>query len=299
MASPKSRSVKIGLFVFAGFVLATVAVFLIGDNRRAWDRKVAYHAKFANVAGLRTGASVRMGGLDVGVVTNVGYVSADDPRLDVTLEVAKAEAHRVLVGSKVAISGRGLLGDKMVEILPPDPERERDVLAKIPGWNRPAPEGAVLRAPDDPSDIGAAVSQAQQAVAKVQIAIENVNRATEREGGPKALRTSAVDISRDLRCPYVWPSAPVGTANRGELMQGGRRRRDGVAELPGSGDVVEVRGIAGAGRSLGVEAGRLEDSPRVRGVRDRAEHLQTAATLRTLEHVDLERAPKEGCPVDA
>jgi phospholipid/cholesterol/gamma-HCH transport system substrate-binding protein len=185
MASRTSRSVKIGFFVFVGFVLSTIAVFLIGDNRRAWDRKVVFHAKFGNVAGLRTGASVRMAGLDVGVVGRIGYEKDDDTRLDVALEVARKEAGRVLVGSRVVVSGRGLLGDKMVEILPPDPEHERDALAKIPGWNRPAPEGAVLRAPDEPSDIGAAVTQAQQAVAKAQIAIENVNRATERLADPQ------------------------------------------------------------------------------------------------------------------
>src|SRR3954466_4407728 len=98
MANSKSRSVKIGLFVFAGFVLATIAVFLIGDNRRQWDRKVTFHAKFSNVAGLRVGASVRMGGLDVGSVSSVSYERPEDPLIGVTFDVAKKEAPRVLVG---------------------------------------------------------------------------------------------------------------------------------------------------------------------------------------------------------
>ena len=36
----------------AAIVIATIVVFLIGDNRRTWDRKVTFHAKFADVAGL-------------------------------------------------------------------------------------------------------------------------------------------------------------------------------------------------------------------------------------------------------
>ena len=37
------------MFVFFAIVLATIAVFLIGDNRRQWDRKVTYTAKFNDV----------------------------------------------------------------------------------------------------------------------------------------------------------------------------------------------------------------------------------------------------------
>ncbi len=187
MATSKSRSVKIGIFVLAGFLLATLAVFLIGDNRRQWDRKSTFHARFANVAGLRVGASVRMGGLDVGSVSKVGYEKPEDATIEVTFEVARKESVRVLNGSKARISGRGLLGDKMVEIVAPDPEnpKEKEELRKIADWDKPAKDGATIRADGTPSDIGAAVSEAQDAIQQAKVAIVNVQRATEKLADPK------------------------------------------------------------------------------------------------------------------
>ena len=92
----KNRSLKVGGFVFVALVLATVAVFLIGDNRRQWDRKMTYRAKFNDVVGLRAGSAVRMGGIDVGSVTSIAHAEkADDSKVYVTISVARNEARRV------------------------------------------------------------------------------------------------------------------------------------------------------------------------------------------------------------
>ena len=51
-----SREVKVGAFVFLGFIGASAIVFLIGDNRSLFDPKVAFHAQFADVQGVKPGS---------------------------------------------------------------------------------------------------------------------------------------------------------------------------------------------------------------------------------------------------
>jgi phospholipid/cholesterol/gamma-HCH transport system substrate-binding protein len=67
------KQIKVGIFVIVGIALMTAIVFVIGDNRQAWSRKVTYHAAFEDVAGLKPGAPVRMGGVDIGIVVDVGH----------------------------------------------------------------------------------------------------------------------------------------------------------------------------------------------------------------------------------
>ncbi len=57
--SRQSRSIKVGVFVVVGLLLATIAVFLIGDNRRVWDRKVTYKGRVHDVVGHKAGSAVR------------------------------------------------------------------------------------------------------------------------------------------------------------------------------------------------------------------------------------------------
>jgi len=68
-----TRELKVGLFVIAGLALSMAGIFLIGNTTRLWDPKAEYRTAFADVAGLKPGAPVRMGGLDIGSVTSVGY----------------------------------------------------------------------------------------------------------------------------------------------------------------------------------------------------------------------------------
>ncbi len=112
-----SKSLKVGFFVLLGLVLIGASVFMIGENRNLWDPKVQYQAAFNDVSGLKPGAPVRMGGVDVGTVTGVGHSkSSEDPRIYVTLSVVKRESPRVREDTIARVVNKGLLGDKMIEL---------------------------------------------------------------------------------------------------------------------------------------------------------------------------------------
>jgi phospholipid/cholesterol/gamma-HCH transport system substrate-binding protein len=113
----RARDIKVGIFVFAGLVFTGLVIFLIGDERRLFASAVEFHTQFTDVQGLKPGAPVRMGGIDIGHVADVGYgKEASDATIYVTLSIVKAESGRIRTDSLAKVATKGLLGDKMIEI---------------------------------------------------------------------------------------------------------------------------------------------------------------------------------------
>jgi phospholipid/cholesterol/gamma-HCH transport system substrate-binding protein len=136
-----ARELKVGAFVLAGLLIMGLVVLLIGQERNMFAAKVRYRAIFEDVQGLKRGSSIRMGGIDVGSVSSVGYgPNQRDPHLFVTLEVVEDEARRIRVDAVAVIGSKGLLGDKMVTIEPGSPDKPR----LMPGGTIPTREGKEL-----------------------------------------------------------------------------------------------------------------------------------------------------------
>ncbi|MFO0593026.1 MAG: MlaD family protein [Polyangiaceae bacterium] len=113
----RTSDVKVGIFVFVGIVMTGLVIFLIGDERRLFSSAVMFHTKFSDVQGLKEGAPIRMGGIDIGHVDEVGYgKDPGDTTIYVTLSIVRGEAGRIKRDSVVKIATKGLLGDKMIEI---------------------------------------------------------------------------------------------------------------------------------------------------------------------------------------
>jgi phospholipid/cholesterol/gamma-HCH transport system substrate-binding protein len=112
-----SYQVRVGLFVIAGLALLVTGVFLIGNTRELWDSKVGYRAAFQNVAGLKPGAPVRMGGLDIGTVISIDRaVTIGDTQIYVAMSVSKKDSARIRSNTVAHVVNKGLLGDKMIEL---------------------------------------------------------------------------------------------------------------------------------------------------------------------------------------
>lgn len=137
---------KVGLFVFVGLVMTGLVIFLIGDERRLFSSAVTFTTRFSDVQGLKDGAPIRMGGIDIGHVDSVGYgKDPGDTTIYVTLSIVRAEAGRIKQDSLARIATKGLLGDKMIEItkgklpqsVPPGgeiaAEEPDDMLGKVAG----------------------------------------------------------------------------------------------------------------------------------------------------------------------
>lgn len=160
------REIKVGLFVLVGLVVFGVVIFLIGDERQAFERKDTYKAVFDDVQGLKRGSTVRMGGVDVGAVTGVRYSDdPDDLKLYVEFTVVREEARRIRKDSFVFIDNKGLLGDKMVTLK-----------AGTPGTERIPAGGTVPTKPA--KDIADMIGQVANISAKAETVMGNLEKTT-------------------------------------------------------------------------------------------------------------------------
>lgn len=185
MTSKRGRTLKVGVFAAGALVLSIIAVFLIGDNRRSWDSKRHYTARFKDVGGLKPGSPVRMGGIDVGQVTAVGHdaKNANDSLIYVSVAVAKSEAVRVKPDTKAKVVGKGLLGDKMIVLEGGDPNAD------------PAPDDSPIASEIDAKDfmgrldeISAKADLTMEAVRKTSESLADPQMADDLKGSVKALR---------------------------------------------------------------------------------------------------------------
>ncbi len=205
--SNKGRTLKVGVFVFVGLVLSTIAVFTIGENWRMWDRKVKYSAAYDDVVGLRPGSVVRLGGIDVGTIDKVEHSDkSDDHKVYVTLSIAREEAGRIRNATVATIEGKGLLGDKMVQLAWSD-DVAKELRTQGQDPNAPvAPGGWLHTGPG--ADPMAAVGVATK---KAQLVLENLEKATQSIADDK--------FKEDLQ----------GTAHALRVILEGISEKDGVA----------------------------------------------------------------------
>ncbi|MGD0525056.1 MAG: MlaD family protein [Polyangiaceae bacterium] len=177
-----SRQFKVGLFVIVGLALMGAGVFLIGNTRQLWEPKVSYVTAFNDVAGLKPGAPVRMGGLDVGQVNGLHHGSdPKDGRIFVSLAIEKKEAARIRTDTVAHVGNKGLLGDKMIELGLGSPDAASlDPKDLIPS--------------EEPADMFAA---ANRVAAAAQQAIEKLEPLAQSLGDPKLaadIKGSAADV---------------------------------------------------------------------------------------------------------
>lgn len=118
METTRRLALRVGALVVAGVVTSFVIILMLGRERMWFKEKVTYHAGFPDVAGLQVGAIVRLGGRDVGLVTDIDYGDPLDPprALVVTFRMRAEYAERVRADTKATIATQGLLGDKLLSL---------------------------------------------------------------------------------------------------------------------------------------------------------------------------------------
>jgi phospholipid/cholesterol/gamma-HCH transport system substrate-binding protein len=115
---PRTRSLawselKIGVMAVAALVLTSLLVIAVGGaSGFAWER---YELKtsFANVQGLKSGAIVRIAGVEVGKVNKVELAGAG---VDVRLSIKKENRSRVTTDSYASIGSMSLLGEPLIDV---------------------------------------------------------------------------------------------------------------------------------------------------------------------------------------
>jgi phospholipid/cholesterol/gamma-HCH transport system substrate-binding protein len=158
---PRTRSLawtelKIGLLAVAALAVAAMVIFLLsGEGGFFWQR-YTLNARFSNVAGLKSGAPVRVSGVEVGAVEDVSFSGAD---VIVQFEVSRDMQPRITTESTATIGSVSLLGESAL-----------DLTAATGGT--PIPEGGFVpsgRAPGQLADVAEGATRSlEQATALIK-----------------------------------------------------------------------------------------------------------------------------------
>lgn len=106
--------------IVGGAVLLVAAGFLIfaykgSETRVGAGGGYTLHAKFANATGVNIGSDVRIGGIKVGVVSDM---KLDPKTYEAVVYFNLDKSTKIPADSTAAIASGGLLGDKFVQVAP-------------------------------------------------------------------------------------------------------------------------------------------------------------------------------------
>jgi phospholipid/cholesterol/gamma-HCH transport system substrate-binding protein len=111
------HEVKAGIFIITGVLIFAISIFVLGRERQIFARQEQYFAEFSDIKGLSKGAPVRLGGISIGRVEEVGFSKdMSDPKVHVSLLINQDFLDRIRADAKVSIETQGLLGDRFLNI---------------------------------------------------------------------------------------------------------------------------------------------------------------------------------------
>ncbi|HAK94020.1 MAG TPA: hypothetical protein DCM87_03170 [Planctomycetes bacterium] len=116
-----SPAPRVGFVMFAGLFVLTVGLYLVALRPTVVGDLVPFISYFAETGGLRKGAPVWIGGVEVGTVQNVGFADAEmraalKKEIVVTLAIGRQFRDRIREDAVCRVKTRGLLGEKYVTI---------------------------------------------------------------------------------------------------------------------------------------------------------------------------------------
>jgi phospholipid/cholesterol/gamma-HCH transport system substrate-binding protein len=112
----KNHNVIVGVFITAGIALFGVALFLIGNEHKAFHRHVIFYTNFKNVDGIPKGAKVRVDGMDAGEVESIQIPSSPSQKFRLKMNVEDRLRGLIRDDSLVTVETEGIVGDKFLLI---------------------------------------------------------------------------------------------------------------------------------------------------------------------------------------
>ena len=113
--SKRSSLVRVGIFVLLGGAAVVVGIFLVGKEEGLFRESVRVSSYFTTIEGLRTGASVRLSGVDVGIVDRI-VISPQNNKVRIELKIRKNVKSFIKKDTYAAIEQEGLVGSKYVSL---------------------------------------------------------------------------------------------------------------------------------------------------------------------------------------
>lgn len=210
---PRTRSLawselKIGIVAVVAVALAIMLILAVGGQGGFSWQRYELNTKFANVQGLKSGAIVRVAGVDVGKVTEVDFIGAD---VQVTMEVNEENKSRITDQSRASIGSLSLLGEPIIEISPASS-------------GTPLKDGDFIQSARTPGQIADVAENATQTLEQATLLIKQI-----REGKGTVGKLFTDDqVYRELNDLVASTQAVAASINRGNGTLG-KLIRDPVA----------------------------------------------------------------------
>ena len=134
MRADVKTKTRVGVILFASFVLLAGAILFIGGTKGFFLRRTSYFARFPNSQGMVGGNQVRLAGVIVGAVRGIEVPRVPGQDLTIHFDIERKYQHLVKTDSRAEIKTIGLLGDKFLEVTPgstdkPDLEPDHEIMA--------------------------------------------------------------------------------------------------------------------------------------------------------------------------
>jgi phospholipid/cholesterol/gamma-HCH transport system substrate-binding protein len=108
---------RVGVVVIASLIVLAGTILYIGSGGGSpFARKYTLKALMTDVNGLKPGAPVRVGGVEVGTVTRVDFAKAGAGQVEVEMKLDSRVKDRITDQSQATLGAMGLLGEKAVDI---------------------------------------------------------------------------------------------------------------------------------------------------------------------------------------
>jgi len=132
MKSSRQANIRLGTYITGGVVLFIIIFYLIGSKQNMFNTSVKVTTVFSDVVGLRQGANVRFTGIDVGAISGLSILS--DSSVLVEMSIDRKVTPFIKKNSVATIGSQGLMGAKLIVLLPGSPDAE----SIEPGDNLPS-----------------------------------------------------------------------------------------------------------------------------------------------------------------
>lgn len=113
--SKESIQIQVGAFAAVGLFLIMAVIFMLGNEKKLFEKHYNLIAQFDDISGLRAGAPIQLAGIHVGTVDQVLFdANIEKRKVKLVLEIDQEYANRIREDTTATIVSQGLLGDKML-----------------------------------------------------------------------------------------------------------------------------------------------------------------------------------------
>jgi phospholipid/cholesterol/gamma-HCH transport system substrate-binding protein len=114
MESSNRRIIIVGLFIFIGILILTGGIFIVGNIRKTFEKRVELVSIFDDISGLQTGNNVWLSGVKIGTVGPLAFSKNSKVKVRIFIE-DKAKQY-IPIDAKVKITSDGFIGNKILVI---------------------------------------------------------------------------------------------------------------------------------------------------------------------------------------